>query len=59
MPTYNKLIKGLEELGMHKMQENLDFYIEAVNNGEKSFSDALYELIELEKENNQLRAINA
>lgn len=41
------------------MQEQLDYYINAVNSGEKSFSDALEELIEIEKANNQLRAINA
>ncbi|MBQ5675099.1 MAG: ATP-binding protein [Lachnospiraceae bacterium] len=41
------------------MQEHLDYYIKAVNSGEKSFSDALEELIEIEKANNQLRAVNA
>lgn len=37
MPSYTKLINGLTDLGIHKMQEHLDFYIAAVNNGEKSF----------------------
>lgn len=50
-------MNGLTDLGLHKMQEHLDFYIKAVNSGEKSFSDALEELIEIEKANNQLRAI--
>lgn len=59
MPTYTKLLDGLSDLGIHKMQEHLDFYIKAVNAGEKSFSEALEELIEIEKANNQLRAINA
>lgn len=59
MPSYTKLINGLTDLGIHKMQEHLDFYIDAVNNGEKSFSSALEELVEIEKANNQLRAINA
>lgn len=59
MPSYQKVINGLSDLGMHKMQEHLDYYINAVNNGEKSFSDALEELIEIEKANNQLRAVNA
>lgn len=59
MPSYTKLINGLTDLGIHKMQEQLDFYIDAVNNGEKSFSSALEELVEIEKANNQLRAINA
>lgn len=59
MPNYTKLLDGLTDLGIHKMQEHLDFYINAVNNGEKLFSEALEELIEIEKANNQLRAINA
>ena len=59
MPSYTKLMNGLTDLGLHKMQEHLDFYIKAVNSGEKSFTDALEELIEIEKANNQLRAINA
>ena len=59
MPSYQKVINGLADLGMHKMQEHLDYYINSVNSGEKSFSDALEELIEIEKANNQLRAVNA
>ena len=59
MPSYQKVINGLTDLGMHKMQEHLDYYIKVVNSGEKSFSDALEELIEIEKANNQLRAVNA
>lgn len=59
MATYAKLLNGLEELGIHKMQDHLEFYIEQVNKGEKSFSEALIELIEIEKKNNQVRAENA
>ena len=59
MPSYTKLMNGLADLGMRKMQEHLDFYIKTVNQGEKSFTDALEELIEIEKANNQIRAINA
>lgn len=59
MPSYTKLMNVLTDLGLSKMQEHLDFYIKTVNSGEKSFSDALEELIEIEKANNQLRAINA
>ena len=40
MPSYQKLINGLTDLGLHKMQEHLDYYIKAVNSGEKSFSEA-------------------
>lgn len=59
MSTYVKLSNGLTDLGMHKMQEHLDYYIELVNKGQKSFGEALEELIEIEKKNNQLRAENA
>ena len=59
MPSYTKVKNGLTDLGMHSMQDQLDFYINAVNKGEKSFTDALEELITIEKENNKLRAVNA
>ena len=59
MTTYTKLINGLTDLGIHKMQEHLDYYIELVNKGQKSFSEALEELIEIEKKNTQIRAENA
>lgn len=59
MATYAKIINGLTDLGIHKMQEHLDTYIELVNKGEKSFSEALEELIEIEQRNNQIRAENA
>lgn len=59
MPNYQKVINGLSDLGMHKMLGYLDYYIQAVNNGEKSFGDTLEELTEIEKSNNQLRAVNA
>lgn len=55
MATYQKLINGLSDLGIHKMQEHLDYYIDLVNKGEKSFSTALEELVEIEKKNNQAR----
>lgn len=59
MGSYAKINNGLKDLGIRKMQEHLDFYIDMVNKGEKSFSAALEELIELEQKNNQLRAENA
>lgn len=59
MATYAKLINGLTDLGIHKMQDHLDYYINLVNQGQKSFSEALEELIEIEKKNNQIRAENA
>ena len=45
MASYNKLINGLTALGIHKMQEHLELYIDMVNKGQKSFSEALEELV--------------
>lgn len=59
MPSYQKLINGLSDLGIQKMQEHLDSYIELVNKGEMSFTTALEELVEIEKKNNQIRRENA
>ncbi|MDO5776277.1 MAG: IS21-like element helper ATPase IstB [Eubacteriales bacterium] len=59
MASYNKLINGLTALGIHKMQEHLELHIDMVNKGQKSFSEALEELVELEQRNNQIRAENA
>lgn len=50
MAAPQKLINGLTDLGMEKMQEYLDHYSELVNKGEKSFSEALEELVDIEKE---------
>lgn len=33
MATYAKLLNGLTDLGIHKMQEHLDYYIDLVNKG--------------------------
>lgn len=57
--TTAKLVNGLDALGIHKMQEYIDQYIELVNKGDKSFSDAFIELIDIELENNRIRAENA
>ena len=60
MAVPQKLINGLTDLGMEKMQEHLEHYSDLVNRGDKSFSDALNELVEIEKKNKQIRrdAIN-
>lgn len=60
MAAPQKLINGLTDLVMEKMQEYLDHYSELVNKGNKSFSEALEELVEIEKKNKQVRrdAIN-
>ena len=60
MATPQKLINGLSDLGIEKMQEYLDHYSELVNKGEISFSAALEELVDIEKKSKQVRrdAIN-
>lgn len=60
MATPQKLINGLSDLGIEKMQEYLDHYSELVNKGEISFSAALEELVDIEKKGKQVRrdAIN-
>lgn len=55
MSSSQKLLNGLADLRIQKMQDHLDYYIELVNHEEKSFSEALKELVEIEKKNNQMR----
>ena len=59
MNNYNKLINNLEILGLNKFVENLDHYIEYINNGSKTIIDALYELTEFECNIRIERAMNA
>ena len=44
MSNYTKLINNLEELKLEKIKENLDIYIDLINNKKKDIVDALYEL---------------
>ncbi|MCQ2525105.1 MAG: IS21-like element helper ATPase IstB [Lachnospiraceae bacterium] len=55
MAIPQKLINGLGELGIEQMQEYLERYAEMVNKGEKSFSDALDELVDIERKHRQIR----
>lgn len=48
MSNYIKLTNNLEELKLEKIKENLDTYVELINNKKKDIVDALYELTELE-----------
>ena len=45
----------MSELGIQKMQEYLDYYIDEVNLGNRSFTEALDELVEIERKHNQTR----
>ena len=55
MSSYQKLVNGMSELGIQKMQEYPDYYIDEVNRGNRSFTEALDELVEIERKHNQTR----
>lgn len=48
MANYAKLINGLDELNLSKIQENLESYTDLVNRGEMGFTQALEELVSIE-----------
>ena len=48
MKNYNKLLNNLETLKLIKMKENIDCYIDLINNKQKDIVEALYDLKELE-----------
>lgn len=48
MNNYNALINNLESLELMRIRENVDKYINLINDGSKTLVDALYELSELE-----------
>lgn len=57
--NYNKLINNLNDLSLFKISNNLDTYLMAINNGDKTIIDALYDLTKLELDMKQERAMNA
>ncbi len=50
MNNYVKLLNNLEVLQLEKIKQNLDQYIDLINNKEKDVVEALYELTSLEIE---------
>ena len=48
MNNYNKLLNNLETLKLNKIKENIDEYIDLINNKKKTFIDSLYELTNFE-----------
>ena len=48
MNNYNKLLNNLDILKLVKIKENLDTYIDLINNKKKDIVDSLYELTNLE-----------
>jgi DNA replication protein DnaC len=50
MSNYNKLLNNLETLKLTKIRENIDPYIDLINEKKKDFTDSLYDLTSLEIE---------
>ena len=50
MNNYNKLINNLETLKLYKFKDNLDSYIDLINNKKKDIVESLYELTNYEIE---------
>ena len=57
MSNYVKLINNLEVLQLEKIKQNLDQYIDLINNKKKDVVDSLYELTNLEIELRNEKAI--
>ena len=57
MSNYVKLINNLELLKLEKIKENIDQYIDLINNKKKDVVDTLYELTNLEIELRNEKAI--
>ena len=57
MSNYVKLTNNLEILKLEKVKENIDQYIDLINNKKKDIVDALYELTSLEIELRNEKAI--
>lgn len=55
MNNYNKLKNNFEEIGLLTFNQNLDKYIDLINQGELNTVDALYMMTEKEKEFRQER----
>lgn len=57
MSNYNKLLNNLDILKLNKVKDNLDIYIDMINNKEKDIVESLYELTNLEIEFLEEKAI--
>lgn len=55
--TYNKMMNNLEALNLSVFRENLPQYLDMISLGEKSVTDALYELTEKERQFRDEKAI--
>ena len=59
MSNYTKLLNNLEKLKLIKLKENLDIYIELINQNKKDIVESLYELTTKELEFKDSKAIIA
>ena len=59
MSNYTKLLNNLEKLKLIKLKENLDIYIELINQNKKDIVESLYELTNKELEFKDTKAITA
>ena len=50
MNNYNKLLNNLETLKLRKFKDNLDEYIDMINNKKKDIVESLYQLTNFEIE---------
>lgn len=50
MNNYNRLLNNLEKLKLNKFKDNLDLYIDLINNKKKDIVESLYELTNFEVE---------
>ena len=58
MNNYNKLLNNLDNLKLIKIRENIDSYIDAVNDKKIDFVEALYELTKIEIQLQEEKAIH-
>lgn len=58
MNNYNKLLNNLDTLKLNKVKDNLDNYLDLINEKKKTVIDTLYELTELEIEDLNAKKIS-
>ena len=57
MNNYTKLLNNLELLELVKIKENLNQYIDLINEKKKDLTEALYELTNLEIETKETKKV--
>ena len=59
MSNYNKLLNNLDSLKLYKIKDNLDTYINLINEKQKDIVDSIYELTNLELNFKKQKAISS